>query len=90
MGIIAPASDIKADLLQQGCEALKRLGYHPFYFESILERDLYFAGGRERRLRELHDVMKDDGSDAAKRAGRLNGSSRCTRLDPAGIPPLRI
>ena len=58
VGIIAPASDIKADLLQRGCATLERLGYRPFYFDSILERDLYFAGGRERRLRELHDMFE--------------------------------
>ena len=58
VGIIAPASDIKPELLQRGCEALERLGYRPFYFESILERDLYFAGGRERRVRELHDMFE--------------------------------
>jgi muramoyltetrapeptide carboxypeptidase len=58
VGIIAPASDIKPELLRRGCEALERLGYKPFYFDSILQRDLYFAGSRERRLRELHDMFE--------------------------------
>lgn len=58
VGIIAPASDIKPELLRRGCEAFERLGYKPFYFESILERDLYFAGGRERRLHELHEMFR--------------------------------
>ena len=60
VGIIAPASDIKPELLRRGCEALERLGYKPFYFESILQRDLYFAGSRERRQRELHDMLERD------------------------------
>ena len=60
VGIIAPASDIKPELLRRGCEALQRLGYKPFYFESILQRDLYFAGSRERRLRELHEMFERD------------------------------
>ena len=60
VGIIAPASDIKAELLRRGCEALERLGYKPFYFESILQREVYFAGARERRLRELHEMFERD------------------------------
>jgi muramoyltetrapeptide carboxypeptidase len=58
VGIVAPASDIKPELLRRGCEALEGLGYKPFYFDSILQRDLYFSGSRERRLRELHDMFE--------------------------------
>ncbi len=57
VGIVAPASNIKRDLLERGCEALRRLGYEPFYFDSILERDLYFAGSVERRARELEEMF---------------------------------
>jgi muramoyltetrapeptide carboxypeptidase len=60
VGIAAPASNIKRELLQQGCEALRRLGYEPFYFESILEQDLYFAGSVERRARELEEMFARD------------------------------
>jgi muramoyltetrapeptide carboxypeptidase len=57
IGIVAPASNIKADLLRAGCEALTRLGYKPFYFDSILDQDLYFAGSVERRARELEEMF---------------------------------
>jgi len=57
VGIIAPASNIKPELLQAGCEALTRLGYKPFYFDSIFEQDLYFAGSVERRARELEEMF---------------------------------
>jgi muramoyltetrapeptide carboxypeptidase len=57
VGIVAPASNIKRELLERGCEALRRLGYEPFYFDSILERDLYFAGSVERRARELEEMF---------------------------------
>ena len=57
VGIAAPASNIKRELLEQGCEALRRLGYKPFYFDSILEKDLYFAGSVERRARELEAMF---------------------------------
>lgn len=61
VGIIAPASNIKPELLKAGCEALQNLGYKPFYFDSILDQDLYFAGKVERRLRELEEMfLRDD------------------------------
>ena len=57
VGIVAPASNIKRDDLEAGCEALRRAGYKPFYFDSILEQDLYFAGSVERRARELEEMF---------------------------------
>jgi muramoyltetrapeptide carboxypeptidase len=57
VGIIAPASNIKRELLESGCEALRALGYRPFYFDSILDQDLYFAGSVKRRARELEDMF---------------------------------
>jgi len=53
VGIVAPASNISRELLEKGCEALRRLGYVPVYLDSIVEQDLYFAGTAERRAREL-------------------------------------
>ena len=58
MGIAAPGSPIKRDLLLAGCEGLRRLGYKPFYKESILDRDLYFAGSVARRARELEEMFE--------------------------------
>ena len=61
VGIVAPASNVKREMLEAGCDGLRRAGYEPFYFESILERDLYFAGSVERRARELEDMfVRDD------------------------------
>ncbi len=57
VGIVAPASNIKRDVLERSCDALRRLGYEPFYFGSILEHDLYFAGSVERRARELEEMF---------------------------------
>ena len=47
-------------MLEAGCAALRELGYKPFYFDSILERDLYFAGSAERRARELEEMFIRD------------------------------
>jgi muramoyltetrapeptide carboxypeptidase len=60
IGIIAPASNIKRELLEAGCEALRRLGYKPFYFDSILQKSLYFAGSPARRARELDEMFARD------------------------------
>ena len=57
IGIVAPASNLKRSELEAGCEALRIAGYKPFYFDSILERDLYFAGSLERRIRELAEMF---------------------------------
>jgi len=58
MGIVAPASNIRKEDLDAGCQALRRAGYRPFYLESILERDLFFAGSTSRRARELEEMFE--------------------------------
>jgi muramoyltetrapeptide carboxypeptidase len=58
VGIIAPASNIKRADLEAGCEALRRAGYVPFYFDSIFEKDLYFAGSVKRRVEELTEMFE--------------------------------
>jgi muramoyltetrapeptide carboxypeptidase len=60
IGIVAPASNVKRAELEAGCDALRRAGYRPFYFDSILEKDLYFAGSVERRARELEEMFVHD------------------------------
>ena len=60
VGIVAPASNVNREMLEAGCDGLRRVGYEPFYFESILDRDLYFAGTAERRVRELEDMFARD------------------------------
>src|SRR5579863_8700968 len=61
VGIVAPASNVNPADLQAGCEALRRAGYSPFYFDTILGKDLYFAGSVERRTRELEEMfVRDD------------------------------
>ena len=39
VGIVAPASNVKRNELEAGCEALRRAGYRPFYFDSIFEQE---------------------------------------------------
>jgi len=60
VGIVAPASNIHRDALEAGSKALRSLGYSPFYFDSILGKDIYFAGSAERRARELEEMFIRD------------------------------
>jgi muramoyltetrapeptide carboxypeptidase len=60
VGIVAPASNVKRADLDAGCEALRRAGYRPFYFDSITQQDLYFAGSVDRRARELEEMFVRD------------------------------
>ncbi|MGB7601148.1 MAG: LD-carboxypeptidase [Candidatus Sulfotelmatobacter sp.] len=57
VGIVAPASNVKRADLEAGCDALRSAGYKPFYFDSIFDQDLYFAGSVERRTRELEAMF---------------------------------
>jgi len=60
VGIVAPASSFRRELLEAGHKALSDLGYKPFYFDSIFDRDLYFAGSVERRVQELEQMLSRD------------------------------
>lgn len=86
LGIVAPASNIKRDVLEKGCEALRQLGYVPFYLESILEQDLYFAGSADRRVRELEEMfMRDDIRAILCARGGYGANSLLGKLDPGKI-----
>lgn len=86
VGIVAPASNIKRELLEQGCEALRQLGYTPFYLDSILEQDLYFAGSAKRRARELEEMFSRDDIRAIVCArGGYGANYLLAELDPGKI-----
>ncbi|MBI1741261.1 MAG: LD-carboxypeptidase [Candidatus Koribacter versatilis] len=88
VGIVAPASNIKRELLERGCAALRRLGYEPFYFDSILERDLYFAGSVERRTRELEEMFgREDVRAIICARGGYGSNYLPLVLDPKKIVP---
>jgi muramoyltetrapeptide carboxypeptidase len=86
VGIVAPASNVNREMLEAGCDGLRRAGYEPFYFQSILERDLYFAGSPARRARELEDMFARDDIRAIVCARGGYGSNYLPlALDPAKI-----
>ena len=86
VGIVAPASNIKRELLEAGCDALRLLGYQPFFFDSILEKDLYFAGSTERRARELEEMfVREDVKAILCARGGYGANYLLRQLDPATI-----
>lgn len=86
VGIVAPASNIKRELLGQGCDGLRQLGYKPFYFDSILEKDWYFAGSADRRARELEEMfVRDDVKAILCARGGYGANHLLGRLDPGKI-----
>src|SRR5690349_13100135 len=58
IGIVAPASNIKQDLLEQGCRELESLGFKTHYRPGITTSYRYFSGTRERRLGEFLEMLK--------------------------------
>jgi muramoyltetrapeptide carboxypeptidase len=86
VGIVAPASNIKRELLEAGCETLRQLGYKPFYLDSILEQDLYFAGSPQRRARELEEMfVRDEVRAIVCARGGYGANYLLSELDPAKI-----
>jgi muramoyltetrapeptide carboxypeptidase len=57
IGLIAPASSFNKEAFLVGRDRLRQMGYEPVYSTNIFERDLYFAGSSERRLRELEEML---------------------------------
>src|SRR5207245_9506692 len=58
IGIVAPASNIKQDLLDQGCRELECLGFKTHYRPDITTSYRYFSGTRERRLGEFLEMLR--------------------------------
>jgi muramoyltetrapeptide carboxypeptidase len=58
IGIIAPASSFNRERFLAGCDRLRQMGYEPVYSQEIFDRDLYFAGGVDRRMHEFHEFWR--------------------------------
>jgi muramoyltetrapeptide carboxypeptidase len=61
---VAPASYFNRDAFNIGCESLRQMGYNVVYDDSIFDRDLYFAGSPDRRVRELEQMFQRDDVNA--------------------------
>ena len=58
IGIIAPAGPVNREKLEAGIDRLRELGFNPIHLSNIFDRDLYFAGGVQRRASELHEMFR--------------------------------
>ena len=86
VGIIAPASSISRELLERGCQSLRQLGYRPFFLDSILDQDLYFAGSVDRRVRELEEMfVRDEVRAVVCARGGYGANYLLNRVDPDKI-----
>jgi muramoyltetrapeptide carboxypeptidase len=59
IGIVAPASNIKPDLLEQGCRELESLGFQTRHRPDIASSFRYFAGPDTRRREEFLEMLLD-------------------------------
>jgi muramoyltetrapeptide carboxypeptidase len=83
IGVVAPASNIKSEMLEAGCHELERLGYRPVYRPDILKTHRYFSGTDERRVAELLEMVRNPDVKAIFCARGGYGSGRLIRyLDP--------
>jgi muramoyltetrapeptide carboxypeptidase len=60
IAVIAPASAFDRAMFEAGCAELQRLGYRTVCRADIFDRDIYFAGSAERRVREFHEMWERD------------------------------
>src|SRR5678815_2185125 len=59
IGIVAPASNIKPDLLDEGCRELELLGFRTTYRPGITSSHRYFSGTDERRAAEFLEMVRN-------------------------------
>ena len=59
IGIVAPASNLKPEMLTAGLRELESLGFRTRVRADILEIDRYTAGSAARRIEEIHSMALD-------------------------------
>jgi muramoyltetrapeptide carboxypeptidase len=58
IGVVAPASNIKLDLLEAGCRELESLGFKTYFRPDIVSSYRYFAGSHDRRRAEFLEMLR--------------------------------
>src|SRR3954468_4684104 len=59
IGIVAPASNIKSEMLEAGCRELESLGFRTVYRPDSVKTHRYFSGTDERRAAELLTMVRN-------------------------------
>jgi len=86
IGIAAPAFAVDPERLEVGEAQLHEAGFHTVRRKDLTDRSGYLAGDDHRRVRELMDLIDDDGVDAILCA---RGGYGCHRI-VAELDPLRV
>ena len=60
IGVIAPASNLRAEMLEDGLRELESLGFETRVAEGVLDLDRYTAGSATRRAEGLRSMLLDD------------------------------
>jgi muramoyltetrapeptide carboxypeptidase len=64
LAVLSPASSTVPEKVQRGVEHLEAMGYRPVLSVHALDRGpLYYAGGREERVADVHAAFADPGID---------------------------
>ena len=83
IGVVAPASPVRREFLERGCEALQAHGYRIQLGASLFSRSRYTAGSVEQRLVDLRELWLDDRVDAIIGArGGYGSMELLEHLDP--------
>ena len=83
IGVVAPASNVKIDLLQEGCRELEALGFQTYFRPDIVSSFRYCAGTADRRFDEFIEMLRSPDIHAVFCARGGYGSGHLIpRIDP--------
>jgi muramoyltetrapeptide carboxypeptidase len=85
IGIVAPASNIKIEMLEEGCRELESLGFRTLYRPDIATSYRYFSGTDDRRVDEFLEMLQNPDVRAIFCA---RGGYGCSRIIPYVEPKL--
>lgn len=77
IGLIAPASAIKPEILERAKETLRNLGFKPFHTDRILGNHGYFSNTDEERAADVNEMFANPNIDGILCA---RGGYGCTRI----------
>lgn len=59
IGVLAPASPVRREMLERGTRELERIGYRVVYGKGVLERRGFFAGGHKQRAESFLALLEN-------------------------------
>ncbi len=59
IGVLAPASPVRREMLERGTRELERIGYRVAFGKGVLERRGFFAGGHKQRAESFLALLEN-------------------------------